>query len=141
MEQSIVEILDLPDEMLLTIANKLRSVDVLYSLVSVNERLDKLVRDTVFTHFLDLVATSSNDCTCSMSNVMLDRFCLHILPRIHNDVESLFLESLSMERILLAGDYPKLHTLTLGFLEPQVVLSCLAGTILLDPGRWAESLV
>jgi hypothetical protein len=40
-----LSILDLPDEMLLTIFNKLNMVDVLYSLVDVNERFDRLVLD------------------------------------------------------------------------------------------------
>ena len=38
---------------------------------------------------------------------------MNILPRIHSNVKSLILESGSMERILLAADYPNLTELKL----------------------------
>ena len=40
-----INILDLPDEMLLVIFNKLNMIDVLSSLVDVNERFNRLVFD------------------------------------------------------------------------------------------------
>ncbi|CAF4381930.1 unnamed protein product, partial [Rotaria sp. Silwood2] len=40
---------------------------------------------------------------------MLDRFCLQILPEIHYKIKWLDLESSSMERILLATNYPNLY--------------------------------
>jgi hypothetical protein len=42
MNNSIVNIVDLPDEILLTIFKKLDNLDVLYSLVGVNTELDYL---------------------------------------------------------------------------------------------------
>ncbi len=40
-----LNILDLPDEILLIICSKMNIVDVLYSLVDVNQRFDRLVLD------------------------------------------------------------------------------------------------
>jgi hypothetical protein len=44
---------------------------------------------------------------------MLDRFCLHILPKIHQKIERFHLESRSMERILRATNYPNLYEISL----------------------------
>ncbi len=61
MNYSVISILDLPDEILLIILTKLETADVLYSLVCVNERLDKIACDVIFTRSIDLVTTSSNN--------------------------------------------------------------------------------
>ena len=127
MNNSTVELLDLPDEMIIEILNKLSSVNVLYSLLGVNTRLDRLARDTIFTHFLDLTIKVSNDERCSMSKVMLDRFCSLILPEIHENIKCLLLEPLSIERILLNCEYPKLDKLILNSIKPELFLNYLSG--------------
>ncbi|CAF2981008.1 unnamed protein product [Rotaria sp. Silwood2] len=45
--------------------------------------------------------------------MILNRFCLQILPSIHHKIEWLDLESSSMNYILGAANYPNLHTLGL----------------------------
>ncbi|CAF4559045.1 unnamed protein product, partial [Rotaria magnacalcarata] len=77
MNSSTVHLLDLPDEMLIEIFNKLSTVDVLNSIWGVNQWLDRLARDARFTHSLDLTAEQSCDERCSMSDVILDRLCSH----------------------------------------------------------------
>ncbi|CAF1552271.1 unnamed protein product, partial [Rotaria sordida] len=52
---------------------------------------------------------------------MLDRFCTSILPQKHHCIKKLILETTSMERILLAGDYPNLTSLELFGFEEEVV--------------------
>ena len=52
-------ILDLPDEMLLAIFNKLNMVDVLYSLVDVNKRFNRLILDPFYIHNLDFTVKRS----------------------------------------------------------------------------------
>jgi hypothetical protein len=54
MEPSNKDILDLPDEMLLAIFNKLNMIDVFYSLVDINERFNRLIFDPFSIHNLDL---------------------------------------------------------------------------------------
>ena len=51
-----INILDLPDEILLAIINKLNMIDILYSLVDVNQRFDRLVLDPLYIHHLDLMS-------------------------------------------------------------------------------------
>ncbi|CAF3288350.1 unnamed protein product [Rotaria socialis] len=119
MNSSTVHFLDLPDEMLIEIFNKLSTVDVLNSIWGVNQRLGRLARDARFTHSLDLTTKQSYDERCSISDVMLDRLCSHILPQIHDKIKSLFVEPSSMQRILRACAYPNLHRLTLSSIESK----------------------
>ena len=61
--QSIVNIVDLPDEILFHILKKLNNFDVLYSLVGVNERLDRLTCDISFTRLVNLMTIESDRMT------------------------------------------------------------------------------
>ncbi|CAF2788703.1 unnamed protein product [Rotaria sp. Silwood2] len=114
----MVHILDLPNEILLMIIKKLDNIDVLYSLFGINnERLDILLQEDVFTNTLNFVRTSS------ITDNKLDRFYTYILPRFHHCIKKLVLETISMERILLAGDYPNLTSLELfNFDQEQISL-------------------
>jgi hypothetical protein len=49
-------ILDFPDEILFIIFEKLNMVDVLYSLVDVNRRFDRLVLDSLYIRDRDVTA-------------------------------------------------------------------------------------
>ncbi|CAF3531369.1 unnamed protein product, partial [Rotaria sp. Silwood2] len=113
MNDSTVNLVALCDEMLLTIFNKLNNIDVLYSFIGVDQKLDRLARDITFTQSIDLVTISSNEHNHSRNNSILDRFCFDILPRIQRNIQCLTLDSLSIDRVLRIGNYPKLHKLTL----------------------------
>jgi hypothetical protein len=83
MNRSSVHLLDLPNEMLFNILNKLDNVDVLYSLLGINnERLDSITRQKTFSNIL-----------------ILHQLFITLL--------------VSMERILLATHYPNLTELQL----------------------------
>ncbi|CAF1684565.1 unnamed protein product [Rotaria magnacalcarata] len=115
MNQSDIHLLDLPNEILLTILKKLDNIDILYSLCGINnERLDILIQNIVSNNILDFVITSP------MTDVKLDRFCSYILPRSHHYIKKLILDTTSMERILLAGDYPNLTSLELFNFEQKI---------------------
>jgi hypothetical protein len=109
MSQSIIDLLDLPNELLLYILNKLDNVDVLYSLFGINnQRLDRLIQGKTFSTHLNF---ASNLHYNRRIESILDRFCNDILPRIDLYVKCLIVESASLERILLAGHYPHLTEL------------------------------
>jgi len=110
---SCIQFNDLPDEILMTILKKLNNVIVLYYFIGVNKRLNKIVHDPIFTRGLTLMICTSKDPVYPLPNPILDRFCFRILPEIHHQIKSLYLESLSMERILLATNYPNLFELGL----------------------------
>jgi hypothetical protein len=99
--------------MLLAILNKLNNMDVLYSLMNVNQKLDKLAQDATFTRSVDLVTITSNEHNNSKKKSILDRFCFDILPRIQHNIECLALDSLSVDRVLCIGSYPKLYKINL----------------------------
>ncbi|CAM4976877.1 unnamed protein product [Rotaria socialis] len=104
-----VHFLDLPNAILLLILKKLDNMDVLYSLLGINnQRLDNIVQKTTFTTILNFESISANDDFCSISGQILNRFYFDILPRIHCNVKCLILESNSMEHILIVGSYPNL---------------------------------
>ncbi|CAF4627492.1 unnamed protein product, partial [Rotaria sp. Silwood2] len=105
MNLSNVGLLDLPNEILFIILKKLDNMDILYSLLDIgNQRLNMIVQEKMFTKTLNLVVTTSFDDVLSITDAILDRFCINILPKINLNVKSLILESGSMERILLAAD-------------------------------------
>ncbi|CAF1541597.1 unnamed protein product [Rotaria sordida] len=108
MENAFIQLFDLPDEILIIIFKKLNNVELLYSLMDVNKRLNQILHDPIFTDRLSLVKVTSNGLAYPLVDAVLDRFCLQIVPKIHNKIKWLSLESLSMERILLATDYPNL---------------------------------
>ncbi len=108
-----INILDLPDEMLLSIFNKLNNVDILYLLVDVNQRFDRLALNSLYIHDLDLTINSLLDCKSKKYYEVLDRICKSILPRIHHKINKLTLGQLSMERVLNTFNFLQLHSLSL----------------------------
>jgi len=114
MEYSCIGLNDLPDEILMIILKKLNNFDILYSFQGVNQRLNKILQDPIFTSHLTFVKWLSHnfiDLICC--DMMLNRFCLQILPSIHHKIQWLDLESSSMKHVLCAADYPNLRTLGL----------------------------
>ncbi|CAF4952804.1 unnamed protein product, partial [Rotaria sp. Silwood1] len=120
MNDSNVNIVGLSDEILLAIFKKLNNFDVLYSLVGVNHKLDRIACDIAFTRDVDLMMISSNEGDVSTTDAILDRFCSDIIPRIHNNMESLTVQASLLQRVLHANSYPNLHKLTLVNLKLNV---------------------
>ncbi|CAF3412730.1 unnamed protein product [Rotaria socialis] len=120
MNDSTVNILNLCDEILLIIFNKLNKIDVLYALIGANRKLDSFARDTIFTGSVDLVTISLNEVNDSRNKTIFDRFCFDIVPRIHHNIESLTLDPLSIDRIDRIENYFKLHKLTLMNLQLEM---------------------
>jgi hypothetical protein len=116
MNRSNVHLLHLPDEILLIILNKLSSIDVLYSLLDINNRrLNILAQEKTFTEILKFVSINDNS--------IIDRFCSDILPRIRHNVRCFILCPILMERILLATDYPNLTVLEIVHFQQQIALN------------------
>ncbi|CAF1437019.1 unnamed protein product [Rotaria magnacalcarata] len=104
-------LLDLPDDIVLTILKKLDKMFALYSLIDIGiERLDLLAQDITFTDTLNFLSTETDN-ICSLNDSIIDRFCSDILPRIQCTVQYLIFESIITERILLAINCPNLTKL------------------------------
>lgn len=103
MSHYIVNLLDLPDELLLSLFQKLSNVDALDFLFRMNnKRLKILGHDEIFSNSLDFLCYDP---------YKLDRFCVDILPNIHHNIKSIILESTMLKRILLSAKYPYLTKL------------------------------
>ena len=108
MANSTVQLMDLPDELLLMIFKHLDNREMFLSLMGVHVRLDEIISDPIFTKCLTLTRLSEANLICPMVPRKLDRFCTEILPRIGEQVKWINIDSSSMESVLLAGKYPNL---------------------------------
>ncbi len=125
-----LNILDLPNEILFIIFNKLNMVDVLYSLVDINERFNRLIFDPLYIRNLDMTIMITKALflhTFSIDNHVLDGICEKILPRIHHQVNKLTVERRSMERVLRSFNYPQLHSLSLVDFPEEMLFQYLTG--------------
>ncbi|CAF1378384.1 unnamed protein product, partial [Rotaria sordida] len=87
-------------------------MDVLYSLLDIeNEQLNMIVKDQKFTTSLNFVLTMITNNVLLIDDCKRDRFRINTLSKIALNIKSLIVESESMERILLAADYPNLVVL------------------------------
>ncbi|CAF3234138.1 unnamed protein product [Rotaria sp. Silwood2] len=127
MANSMIQLDDLPDEIFMMIFKNMCKTDVLYSLIDVNQRLNTIVYDPIFTNHLILLEHSSDDSINSLTDAILDRFCLQILRKINHKIKRLDLESSSMERILLATNYPILYELSLYNIDLRTFRRCFFG--------------
>lgn len=129
MNSNRMNILDLPDEILCIIVNKLSMVDVFYSLVDVNQRLNRLAFDHVYIHHhVDFVVRPSRThFPSSPSDPILEQICSNVLPRINSDVYQLTVEPCSAEDVLGIVDYPHLYYLSLINFPAETLLPQLTG--------------
>ncbi|CAF4525866.1 unnamed protein product [Rotaria sp. Silwood2] len=126
MHQSNVNLLDLPNEILLKIFKILNNIDILNSLFDIdNQRLDMILQEKTFTTSLNFVLVKSYDSVSSIADSIIDRFCINILPKINSDIKSLTLESKSMERIIRVADYPNLTEFKLYNVNNYIISQCL----------------
>ncbi len=126
-------ILDLSDEILFIIFEKLNMVDVLSSVVDVNRRFGRLALDSLYIRDLNMTSittiNSLYDQTSSIDTQVLSRICKNILPRIHSHVHKLTIEEYSMKQILLAANYPRLYSLSLRNFEEEIIYQYLTGIL------------
>ena len=123
-----MNILDLCDEILLIILQKLNNIDVLYSLVGVESKLDKLACDSLFTTFIDLTSISSSEDNRSITNPILERFYTEILLRIQRNIQCLTLDSILINNVLEIGNYSKLCRLILVNLKYSDISDVFSGS-------------
>lgn len=128
MNRSCVQLNDLPDELLIFIFKQMYNVEVLYSLFGVNERLDSILQDSIFTNHLSFLNWSSKKFLNIFSpDIIFNRFCLQILPAVREKIQWFDAESSTMKQILCAADYPNLYGLGLFNLEEETIKSLFTG--------------
>ena len=124
-----MNIIDLPDEILLFIFNKLNHVDILYSLVDVHQRFNRLVLNSLRIHNLDFTANSFLIHKSDKFDQYMNRICQSILPRIHHQVNKLTLKHMSMQHLLHTSNFnfPQLHSLSLVLTRTETFVKYLTG--------------
>ncbi|CAF1473128.1 unnamed protein product [Adineta steineri] len=80
-----------------------------------------IIKEKTFTNTLTFVLTTITGNVLSIDDLIVDRFCINILPKIDYNIKSLILESQSMERILLAANYPNLTELKLYNVNDHII--------------------
>jgi hypothetical protein len=125
-----VNIDDLPDEILLNVFKRLHGFDVLYSLVGVNRKLDNVACDACFTRTVDLTTILSNKKDVPITNAILDRFSMEILPRIRDKMECLIVEACFFQRVVRGSNYLNLRKLTLLNLKLKMACKIFNGMLL-----------
>jgi hypothetical protein len=125
-----LNVLDVPNEIFFIIFKKLNMIDVLYSLVDVNRRFDRLALDSLYIHDLNMTDTmiinSFYKQPCSIDTQVISKICETILSSIHHQVHELTIEECSMKSIL-TGNYPQLYSLSLINFREQILYQCLTG--------------
>jgi hypothetical protein len=127
MEDLSIKIDSLPDEILIFILRKLSNIEVLHSLIGVNQRLNRIAYDSIFVNNLTLFERSSNDSIHPLPHSIFERFLREILPSIHHRIQWVNLEPTSMESTLLAANYPSLQALALYDVDVEKALSLFTG--------------
>jgi hypothetical protein len=131
-KNTYLNVLDLPNEILLIIFNKLKQVDILYSLVDVTRRFDRLVLDPHYIRNLDMTSMTMKsyyDPIYSIDHQVLSRICKNVLHRIHHEINELIVDQYSMEHILHTINFPQLKLLSLVDLQKEVLLNSLIGKL------------
>ncbi|CAF4950441.1 unnamed protein product [Rotaria socialis] len=124
-----INIFDLSDELLLYIFKKLHTIELLYSLVNVNQRFDRLVLDPFYTHHLDLTVRPLRYYTSPVKTQIFDRIRTQVLPRIHQKLNKITVDPLSMECILGTIYYSELNSLSLVNFQSETLLQHLTAEI------------
>jgi hypothetical protein len=96
-------------------------------LMDVDMQLNQIICDPFFTNCLTLLRVSFKNVIYPLADAILDRFCLQILPEIHDNVKWLNVESLSMKRVFLAAKYSNLYGLGIYNIEEETAQRFFAG--------------
>jgi len=93
----MIELLDLPDELILAIMNKVKlQALLLCSIIGIrNNRLEQLALEKC--HSIDLTF----DYYKAPHQQLMERFYSHVLPSIYNNIQSLQLAPFNISRIFL----------------------------------------
>lgn len=117
----VCSILDLPDEILLSIWSELDRTAVLYSFSGVHPTFDRLLCDWSYARHVRLVHHVSIGGDCSLTPVILQLFLSCTLPLLQHRIERLTVEPHTFERLVDVADYPQLSELVLvNFDQPAV---------------------
>ncbi|CAF1260334.1 unnamed protein product, partial [Adineta steineri] len=127
-----MNLLDLPDEILLCILHKMNVVDALYRQSGLHHRLDQLLFDAIYVRELDFTIKSWDSSISPLNDLIIDKVCEKILSRINNKIIKLTIEPYAFERILNNISYPKVSSLSLTNFSSKTLLQHLTGIMIIN---------
>ncbi|CAF2757379.1 unnamed protein product [Rotaria sp. Silwood2] len=104
---------------------------MLYSLVNVNQRFDRLVLNPFYIQHLDLTVKPLLSHNSLVNNQIFDRIRTQVLPQIHHKVNKFTVEPLSIGCILGTIDYSELNSLSLVNFQSETLLQYLTSDTIL----------
>jgi hypothetical protein len=122
MTDATVQLLDLPDEILLIIIKELGSVDALYSFLNINKRLNQLTKSINNTKFLDFSTKILRAELYSSNRIKFNQFTNEILPQIYHNVVGLTMDFFSMNFILPLYEFPNLTQIVIDHSLSSIIL-------------------
>lgn len=140
-----MNILDLSNEILLYIFEKLDIIDVLYSLVDVNQRFDQIVFGLINVRHVNMVDLLNIN-SYSYSNYWIDpkvisKICDRVLFRIAHKICQLTIEQYFMKEILSNCIYSQLNSLTLVNCKEDILYENLQSKTLAFVCRKSKNLI
>ena len=102
-------------------------IDVLYSLVDVNQRFNQLVFNPAYMDILDITCLKEGLFPDRIDSYVLKRVCRNVLPRINHQVNELIIDQHSIECVLHTTDYPQLRCLSLIDIDETFFFNLLRG--------------
>ncbi|UJR18235.1 hypothetical protein I4U23_005135 [Adineta vaga] len=110
-----MNLLDLPNEILLYILAEMNVVDALFRQSGLNRRLDQLLFNSIYVRELDFTIKSWDNSISPIND-------LKILPRIIDKIIKLIPEPYAIERVLNSTIYPKVSSLSLLNFRSEILL-------------------
>ena len=123
-----MNLLNLPDELLLCIFGKLSRPEVLYSLMDVHQRLDRILLHPSYLRALDFSMLWSES-QSTQQHHFDNRISQRIIPRIHQQVHELILNDIALQQVLHTFEFPQLRSLSLQLDRCETFVKCLKGTL------------
>jgi hypothetical protein len=120
-----LNLLDLPNEVLLIIVEYLPMIDALYSFVNITERLDQLVLNPTFTRTLNMTCLRLEllfERIYSLDERVLGILCRTVLPRIRHPISRLIVDQFAIDDVFRAREYPELRSLSLMDIDESYAL-------------------
>ncbi|UJR12937.1 hypothetical protein I4U23_017110 [Adineta vaga] len=122
-----MNLLDLPNEILLYIFAKMNVVDALFRQSGFNQRLDQLLFNSIYVRELDFTIKSWDNSISSINDLVINHVCEKILPHINDKVIKLIVEPYAIERALNSAIiYPKVSSLSLLNFRSKILLQHLS---------------
>lgn len=125
-----MNLLDLPNEILLIIFKYLSTIDVFRSFVGISERLERLVTHPMSTRTVNMACLRLEllpKRIYSLDQAALAALCRDVLPRIHHHIRQLVVDQFTIDAVFRAAHYCELRSLSVVGIDEAYAVDFLRG--------------